>query len=220
MSSREAILARIRTRTANSADEATRRADIARRLKNHPRGVIPAADEQTAVARFVDKAKLAAASIDTVRRTDAGSAILDFLRQHNLPRRLRMGEDERLKAIAWPEGSEPEIAGGPSDGRDDAGLSHAFAGVGETGTLVLLSGPENPSTVNFLPENHIVVVEATDIAGDYETVWSRIRDRFGAGGMPRTVNLITGPSRSADIEQTLIMGAHGPVRLHIVVVSD
>ncbi len=89
----------------------------------------------------------------------------------------------------------------------------------ESGTLVLLSGSDNPTTLNFLPDAHIVMLSADDLAGDYEAVWSRIRERCGAGGLPRTVNLVTGPSRSADIEQTLILGAHGPRALHILVVG-
>ena len=84
---------------------------------------------------------------------------------------------------------------------------------------MLTSGPDNPTTLNFLPDTHIVVVDAKDIAGDYEAVWQRLRERFGAGLMPRTVNLITGPSRSADIAQILILGAHGPRRLHVLIVG-
>jgi L-lactate dehydrogenase complex protein LldG len=91
--------------------------------------------------------------------------------------------------------------------------------VAESGTLALLSGPDNPTTLNFLPDTHIVVVDAGDIVGDYETVWRRLRERYGAGSMPRTVNFVTGPSRSADIEQTIILGAHGPRALHILVVG-
>ena len=87
------------------------------------------------------------------------------------------------------------------------------------GTAVMVSGPENPSTLNFLPDNHIVVVAAKDIAGDYESVLARVRSTYGKGRMPRTVNFITGPSRSGDIEQTLLLGAHGPRRLHVVVVK-
>ena len=96
---------------------------------------------------------------------------------------------------------------------------HAEAGVAETGTLVLLSGPDNPTTINFLPDTHVVVVRAADILGDYESVWRRLRERLGPGVMPRLVNLVTGPSRSADIEQTLLLGAHGPRALHIIVVG-
>ena len=81
------------------------------------------------------------------------------------------------------------------------------------------SGAENPTTLNFLPDTSIVVVKAADISGDYEAVWAKIRAKFGKGAMPRTVNYITGPSRSGDIEQKILLGAHGPRRLHIVVVD-
>jgi L-lactate dehydrogenase complex protein LldG len=98
-------------------------------------------------------------------------------------------------------------------------VSHAFAGVAETGTLIMASGPDNPTTLNFLPDTHIVVVDAKDIVGDYETVWARLRDKFGTDALPRAINMITGPSRSADIAQILILGAHGPRRLHVLIVS-
>ena len=81
-----------------------------------------------------------------------------------------------------------------------------------------MSGPDNPTTLNFLPEHHVVVVSAKDIAGNYETVWDALRKKFGAE-LPRTVNWITGPSRSADIEQVHLHGAHGPKGLHVLVVG-
>jgi L-lactate dehydrogenase complex protein LldG len=112
-----------------------------------------------------------------------------------------------------------EVLRGPSDGHDLAAVSHAFTAVAETGTLVLTSGPDNPTTLNFLPDVHIVVVDAADVAADFETVMERLRERYGTGIMPRTVNMITGPSRSADIEQTLLLGAHGPRKLHVIVVG-
>jgi L-lactate dehydrogenase complex protein LldG len=99
-------------------------------------------------------------------------------------------------------------------------VSHAFAGVAETGTLVMASGADNPTTLNFLPDTHIVVVDAKDVAGDYEMVWARVRETFGTDALPRAINLITGPSRSADIAQILILGAHGPRRLHVLVVGE
>ena len=84
----------------------------------------------------------------------------------------------------------------------------------------MASGPDNPTTLNFLPDTHIVVVDAKDIAGDYETVWARVRETFGIDALPRAINMITGPSRSADIAQILILGAHGPRRLHVLVVGE
>jgi L-lactate dehydrogenase complex protein LldG len=129
-----------------------------------------------------------------------------------------MGDDLRLRAMAW-DATSLEVKRGKSDGHDLNGVSHAFGAVAESGTLVLVSGPENPSTVNFLPDNHIVVLATKDITGDYESVLARVREVYGRGAMPRTVNFITGPSRSADIEQTLLLGAHGPRRLHVVLVK-
>ncbi len=85
---------------------------------------------------------------------------------------------------------------------------------------MLTSGADNPTTLNFLPDNHIVVVDAEDVAADFESVFARLRARFPSRQLPRVVNMITGPSRSADIEQTLILGAHGPRRLHVILVAD
>ena len=139
-----------------------------------------------------------------------------FLRDNNCPASLRMGADERLSRDAL----ERDVAGNPARpvGRSRrSAVSMAFAGIAETGTLALVSGPANPTTLNFLPDNHIVVLRKEDVVADYESVFARLRAAYGKGGAPRTLNFITGPSRSADIEQTLLLGAHGPRRLHIVI---
>jgi L-lactate dehydrogenase complex protein LldG len=99
-------------------------------------------------------------------------------------------------------------------------VSRAIAGVAETGTLILVSGAGNPISLNFLPETHIVLVDAGDIVGSYEEAWDRLRALYGEGTLPRTVNWISGPSRTADIEQTIIRGAHGPKRLIVVILDE
>ena len=131
---------------------------------------------------------------------------------------MRVGDDAYLEALAW--GSEPalERRKGPAVGDDEVGLSHAAAAVAETGTLVLASGADNPVTLSFLPETHIVVVEDKDLVGGYEGAWEKIRARFGRRAMPRTVNFVSGPSRTADIGGQLVMGAHGPRRLCVILV--
>ena len=88
----------------------------------------------------------------------------------------------------------------------------------ETGTLMLPSGSETPSTLNFLPDTHVVVLKSRDVVGPYEEAWDRLR----AGGktLPRTVNFVTGPSRTGDIEQTIYLGAHGPRHLHILLIDE
>ena len=109
--------------------------------------------------------------------------------------------------MPWERQKALTVRSGASDGDDLTGVSHAYAAIAETGTVVLHSGADNPTTVNFLPEHHIVVVAARDIVGDLETALGKIRRKFGRGEMPRTLNMITGPSRSGDIEQKLLLGA-------------
>ena len=108
----------------------------------------------------------------------------------------------------------------PGRGSDQVSITGAFAGIAETGTLVMASGPDHPVTLNLLPDTHIVVLREADIVGGYEDVWGRLRQRYGKDRMPRTVNTITGPSRTGDIEQAIELGAHGPRRMHILVVRE
>jgi L-lactate dehydrogenase complex protein LldG len=223
VSARDEILANIRRSLGVRGTETTRRTNVESRLRLKPVGIIPARGQLEATARielFKTQAEAAQASVATVNATaDIPAEIARYLRDHNLPATLRLGTDARLAALPFKD-TALEISGGRSLGHDLNALSHAFAGVAETGSLILTSGADNPTSLNFLPDNHIVVIQAGDIAGDYETVWQRVRSRFGAGGLPRTINMISGPSRSADIEQTIFLGAHGPRRLHIIVVAE
>jgi L-lactate dehydrogenase complex protein LldG len=222
MNSRDIILASIRRSLGVSGGEAPRRAAVVERLEQHPPGIIPARGkrETERLALFRRMMEVASGTVEDVRdAADVPRAVAAFLRAHNLPPRVRRGADPRLDAMPWDRERTLDVATGPSDGSDLVAMSHAFGAAAETGTLMLVSGADNPTTLNFLPDTHIVVVRASGIAGDYETLWQRLRERYGAGAMPRTVNWITGPSRSADIEQTLILGAHGPRRLHVIVVA-
>jgi L-lactate dehydrogenase complex protein LldG len=223
MSARDDIFANIRRSLGVKGSETIRRQIVQDRLERSPKGVIPKRGQVSGEERIALFKVQAEASLATVTEVSSAAevpqSIALFLRNHNLPATLRMGDDQRLAAMPWAD-TTLEISHGPSKGHDLNAVSHAFGGVAETGTLAMVSGPENPSTLNFLPDNHIVVVSAKDIASDYESVWSRVRFAFGKSSMPRTVNFITGPSRSGDIEQTLLLGAHGPRRLHVVVVRE
>ncbi len=223
MNARADVLAAIRRSIGATGTEQTRVMAVDDRLERAPRGVVPqrgqvAGEERLALFRRM--AEYAQASVDEVASAaQVPAAVAGYLRQHNLPATLRMGDDPRLKAMPWGE-TTLDLATGPSDGRDLNGLSHAVGGVAETGTLALTSGADNPTTLNFLPDNHVVIVRESDLSGDYEDLWRRLRFAHGKAVMPRTVNLVTGPSRSGDIEQTILLGAHGPRRLHIVVVRS
>lgn len=223
MSAREAVLAKVRNAAKGNASDEERRATVAARLSDTPLGVIPARaklPKDGQLELFCSMAEMFGATMTRVSDYKAVPAeVSSYLRARNLPAEVRMGADKRLKKADWVAEKNLEVRHGASDGADLAGVSHAMAGIAETGTLALLSGPDNPTTINFLPEHHIVVLKAADIKGDMESVWAKLRKSRGKGEMPRAVNLVTGPSRSGDIEQTIILGAHGPRALHIVIVE-
>jgi len=223
MDGRTAILSKIRASLQATDTDEVRRAAVTTRLAQAPKGIIPARGQlppPERVALFRAMAEKYNATTEHIHGLAAVPAIVSaYLKGNNLPAAIRIGTDPRLATAPWASQATLEIRHGASDGQDLAAVSHAFGAVAETGTLALLSGPDNPVTLNFLPEQHIVVVRAEEIAGDMETIWARLRAAQG-GSMPRTVNFITGPSRSADIEQTLLLGAHGPRALHIVIAGN
>jgi L-lactate dehydrogenase complex protein LldG len=223
MSARESLLSRLRTALQVSSDDAARKSVVAARLNSAPNGVIPARGQLPAkdqIALFLKMAEKVSVTITRVSTpANAPSAVSEYLRSRNLPARLRMGEDKRLAAMSWAKEKNLDIKRGASDGTDEVCVSHAFGGIAETGTFMLVSGSDNPTTLNFLPEHHVIVMNAADIKGDLESLLTALRQTYGKGEMPRTVNLVTGPSRSGDIEQTILLGAHGPRAVHLVLVG-
>jgi len=223
MSARAEILANIHRALGVSGQELPRRRGVEDRLEHAPKGLIPERgqrDPDGLRALFRAEAERVGASVTEVATSkDVPREIADHLRRHNLPAELRMGEDAWLKALPWHT-TNLDVSTGPSAGQDLVSVAHAFAGVAESGTLAMVSGKDNPTTLNFLPDAHIVVLRAQDILGDYERVWQRLRTAFGKGLMPRCLNFITGPSRTRDIAQKLLVGVHGPRKLHIVIVRE
>ena len=223
MTARALVFASIRHALGVSGAEEPRRKAVHDRLRDHPRGVIPQRGQLGAVERialFVSKVEAVSGTTQRIASIDdLPAAVAQYLRGHNLPLALKRGADPALAAAPWEREPALTVAVGATDGNDLVAISHAYGAAAETGTLVLLSGADNPTTLNFLPDNHVVVVAAETVAGDYESVLARLRGQFGAERLPRAINLVTGPSRSADIEQTLILGAHGPRRLHVIVVG-
>ena len=212
MSGRDAILARIRAATGGAEGDAPDR------LAARPRGPRPARADDDPVARFMAEARAAGGTVSgPVPPEDVPAAIAEWLAAENLPARLAASPDPALDRYPWSSRPLLTLERRRADPGDRVSLTPCFAGVAETGTLAMLSSPERPVTLNFLPEAHVALVGTRDLVGAYEDLWARVRE---AGETPRAVNLITGPSRSADIGQELRMGAHGPRRLHIVLVDD
>lgn len=198
-------------------------AAVERRLADRPKGPVPRRGQLPPAERVALFQKMAMEAGTTITGLSSPAAIpaavADFLAKENLPAEVRLAPDPLLTALPWSDRPLLTVTTGPSDGSHAVSVTVAMAGVAETGTLVLASGPEAPTTLNLLPDTHVVVLSTSDVVGSYEEIWTALRDRYGVGVMPRTVNFITGPSRSADIEQKLQMGAHGPRRLHVLLVE-
>ena len=220
MSAREAMLARIRAKVAKAPEEA-RRAAVDERIARHPRNLIPArgvGDEAHRVKVFTEMMQAVGGSIEILDDiNDVPQAVADYLRQANLPAHVRRGADPVIAKLPWHRGGALEVVEGRAEDKDRASVTRAFAGIAESGTIIQVSGADNPTTLNFLPEVHIVVLEASAIFASYEEAWTKLRSAFGEGVMPRTVNMISGPSRTGDIEQTIVRPAHGPKNMHVII---
>jgi L-lactate dehydrogenase complex protein LldG len=140
--------------------------------------------------------------------------VVRFLATLKAGPRLRVSRP--LAALDWP--AALEVLTGAAVRDDETSVTPCFAAVAESGGIVTLSGPETPSTLNFVPDNHVVVVHAAQVLRHFEDVWTQWR--ASGRSLPRTVNVISGPSRTADIEQTIQLGAHGPRRLHILLSTE
>jgi L-lactate dehydrogenase complex protein LldG len=220
---RSAILGTIRRSLRRDAIPPERAAALEARLGNPTPNLIPArakGDARKVIELFVEMTAYAQATLTRVKDAKAvPAAVAEYLAGQNLPASFVMAPDPELDAIPWSERPTLSIRRGRTEGDDQVSVTGAFAAIAETGTLMLTSGPDHPSTLNFLPETHIVVLKAGKIVGPYEEAWNRLRAARD-GTLPRTVNFVTGPSRSGDIEQRLLMGAHGPRRLHVVLIDD
>ncbi|HMB76428.1 MAG TPA: lactate utilization protein [Kiloniellaceae bacterium] len=220
---RARILAKVKAslRAESRGPEAV--AALEARLSAPQRGLVPARAQLDAAGRlalFERMARAQSASFDHLQDlADVPAAVSRYLKAENLPAKLRLAPDPDLEALPWHDESLLTVESGRATGDDLVSLTGCFGAVAETGTLVLTSGPTGPTSLNFLPDTHIVVLQADQVVGPYEDLVARLRAAYGAHVMPRTVNFITGPSRTADIEQTIQLGAHGPRRLHILLVG-
>ena len=223
---RATVLGAVRRSLGRSdADSDAAMAAAKARIAAHPRGLLPERSRCDPIAQLdLFQAQVEAVDATVVRLSalaEVPQAVADYLKSHNLPGDLRMAPAAELQALPWTTAAPMlTVTTGKAEPQDVSSLTAAFAGIAETGTLMLHSGPEGPTTLNFLPENHIVVLKSSRVVGAYEEAWERLREARADEGLPRTVNLVTGPSRTGDIEQTIQLGAHGPKRLHILLIED
>lgn len=218
---RRAILDRLRAAGDRDRESEGRLiAEVEERLARPRPNLIPAraqVDGEARIGLFVRMAKAVQTEVERLGHvSEVASATTRYLRFHNLPRRLVAVPDPLVDRAGFDRQPLMEVRRGTADPGDAVGLTIADAGVAETGTLVLASSPLRPTMIAFLPETLITVLLTADLVGAYEEAWQRIRAR---GLPPRSVNFVTGPSRTGDIGQQITLGAHGPKRLLVLLID-
>ncbi len=212
MNAREKILGRIRNAQARMPQTgATPRETISSHLAQHPRGPLPPVPEDM-LACFKERAlKLSSDVLETNDRMEIPGLLARYLSERKLP----------MRGVCWPSlaglpwsGAGLEMQSRPTRDMDLIGVTGAFCAIAETGTLMLLSGAETPATTSLLPETHVAVLDPSRIVATMEDAWELLRKEHQQ--QPRAVNFISGPSRTADIEQTVTLGAHGPYRVLLI----
>jgi L-lactate dehydrogenase complex protein LldG len=211
---RRNILARIRAGQGREPEPAASEREAAQAyLASRPQGPRPPMPADL-VAHFIEQAKKMATTVDTVESlADATAAAHRYLSELNLPTQAIAWQT--LEALPW-SGSGIDVEFRKPRDEDRVGITGCFCATAETGTLVLLSGPETYASAGLLPETHIAIVPASRIVAGHEEAFNLIRSERGE--LPRAVNFVSGPSRTGDIEQTIVLGAHGPYRVHAIVV--
>ncbi len=213
MSARDNILARVRKGLGLPGEGPGAEREAARAyITAQPRGPRPATTWNDGVARFCDRSEKLGSTVDRVAGiADVPQAVARYLQSKGLP----------TSAVIWPALQDMPWAGAglhvqarAAQGSDLVGITGAFCAVAETGTLMLLSGEDTPAAASLLPETHIALVDVTRVVPGMEEAWALMKAE--RQGPPRAVNFVSGPSRTADIEQTIVIGAHGPYRVHVV----
>jgi L-lactate dehydrogenase complex protein LldG len=215
MAARERILAEIRRRQGRGGPlSPAERERIDTYLRRHPRGPLrrPAADP---VAAFRERAEASSSTTDRIASlAEAPAAVARYLEAHGLPRSGCVWP--KLSTLDW-RAAALALEARAANGEDAIGVTGVFSAIAETGTLMLCSGRETPATVSLLPETHVALVPVARVVPFMEDAWELARAELGR--LPRAVNFVSGPSRTADIEQTIVLGAHGPYRVHIILVG-
>lgn len=215
MSARDTVLNRIGKALGRSGEQvvtvAERPEAVTQRLLAKHRHTLPkvADDEIDALIKAMESVLMGVTRLQTM--SDCAAAIDDYLESENIdvsaPGSVTVAP--ALSDLAWPS----HYAKGPASGVEKVSITPCFAAVVETGSIVTVSGEQTPSTLNFLPETHIIIVRESQVVRHVDDVFPLLR---ASAHVPRAVNFITGPSRTADIEQTLEIGAHGPRRMHVL----
>ncbi len=211
MSAREQILNRVRNALGRDTSvESVQPEAVRTRLTQPLIHTQPAsADDQiSTLIRNMESVQMSVVRLQS--EGDVVAAVDWYLEQNDIDGDLSISPS--LADLAWKR----KVHVGPATGTETTSVTSCFAAIAETGSIAFKSGSDTPATLNFLPEHHLVVLRESQIVDHPEAVWDLMRT---LSLQPRAINLVTGPSRTADIEQTIELGAHGPRSMHVMLVS-
>jgi L-lactate dehydrogenase complex protein LldG len=212
---RLAILNRIRQAQNRPAQVTQAERDAVQNyLRDHPAGPRPDIGTNM-LQRFKEQALRMSDTVEEVAAmSDVPAAVAKYLDGIQVAKQAIAWET--LTDLAW-DSAGIQVEFRLPRNEDLVGITGSFCAVAETGTLMLLSGRDTYASASLLPETHIAIVQAARIVATMEDAFALARAEVGE--LPRATNFISGPSRTGDIEQTIILGAHGPYRVHVIIVS-
>jgi len=219
---RDEVLARVRKALGRSAPDVAARERAQACIAAHAQGPRPAMPADL-VGRFLERATDMASTVERIARLDdVPVAVARYLDALALPPAL--AQQKSHEGVCWPELAHLDwtaaglrIEARPTEGADRLGITGCFCAVAETGTLVFTSAATTPTASMLLPDTHVCVVRADQVVSGLEEAFARVRAAHGK--LPRAINFVSGPSRTGDIEQTIVLGAHGPFRVHILLLA-
>ena len=220
-SARDNVLSRVRKALGKRERDIAALAAAEAIIAGHAQGPRPLLAENR-VERFIERARDMESTVErVVDRAIIPAAVARYLDGLQLPPALSAQKSHA--GVCWPEFAALDWAGAglaiearPTTGSDRLGITGTYCAIAETGTMVILTGADAPTATALLPDTHVAIVSAARIVDGMEDAFALIRRERGQ--LPRAVNLISGPSRTGDIEQTIVLGAHGPFRVHILIV--
>ena len=213
MSARENILARIRRQTGKAGTTSESEiAAVRSHIFRHERGPLPTFAMHDPVQHFIEEcARLTTTITEVAGLADLTHEVARYIASASLQPRC-VGWSE-FASLDW-QAAGIQYDNRPANGDDLIGITGCFCAIGETGTLLLLGAPDTPKSTALLPETHICIVKKSRMVPTMEDAFQLMRDELGEP--PRATFFVSGPSRTADIEQTIVIGAHGPYRVHVV----
>lgn len=211
MTTRDAILGKIRIARSNAAAQIRPAGNV---------GIDALTDvDSDLLGQFIELARAEVATVDELGAVaEVPAAVARYLDEQGLGNQLVLGPDPFVRELDWPSVPSLRCSDRSPHPDGDTVVTACYAAVADSGALVVVSSRDHPVELNFLPANHIVVLRQDQVLADFEQLWTKLRRDYDGRSWPRCINLIVGPSRTADLGFPPKMGAHGPGRVHILIV--